>query len=164
MKLLLPFFIFFSLNSFAQNSFSNVRSILTNADSVIIASHQSLFVPEKPIGTPAEKGKEIVVKGKPNYSIILKSCKLDHKSVDSLAFILTREADGNINQMACFDPHHTIYIFKKEALSFIDICFGCHRFSMSKDFKFGVYGLTDETWVELESFFEKHQIDNKKTF
>ena len=164
MKSLFPLFIFFSLSSFAQKNVSNVRSILTNVDSVIIANHESLFVPEKPIGTPAEKGKEIVINGKPNYSIILKSHKLDSKSIDSLVVILTKEVDGDINKMACFDPHHIIYIFKKGNLSYFDICFGCHDFSISKDIKTGGHEFTNETWAELESFFKNRGFDNKILF
>ena len=164
MKILLSLFIFCSVNSFAQTSQSNLRSFLINADSVIISNHKSLVVAEKPIGVPAEKGEDIVANGKPNYAIILKSYKLDQISIDSLATILTKEVDGNSNQMACFDPHHTVYIFKNGKLSYLDICLSCHRFSRSKDIETADHQLTDETWLELESFFANRGIENKFSF
>ncbi len=122
MKFLLPLFAFFSLSSFAQDSVSNVRAILTEADSVIIVRHETLLVPGKP-GRASTK-KEIIIDGKPNYAIILELHKLDHKSIDSLAFILTKESNDDITIMNCFVPHHTIYIFKNETLSYFDLCFG----------------------------------------
>jgi hypothetical protein len=164
MKFLLALFLLISLDTVAQNSLSNIRTILTEADSVIIASHESLVVPEKRIGGPPEKSKEIIINGKPNFSIILKSHKLDHKSIDSLVFILTKEVSGDITQMACYDPHHAIYIFKKKTVSYLDICFGCQRFSKSKDIKFDIHELTNETWIELESFFAKRIVDNTNPF
>jgi hypothetical protein len=162
MKFFLCLFIVFSLSASAQDSVSNVRSILTEADSVIIVKHETLLVMGKP--GRASTTKEIVINGKPNYSIILQSHKLDPKSIDSLAFILTKNPDGDIVTMNCFESHHTVYIFKKEILSYLDICFGCHRFSRSKDIKTGDHKLTNETWAELESFFARRKIDNKNTF
>ena len=162
MKIFLSLFIIFSLTPSAQDSVSNVRSVLAEADSVIIVKHETLLVPGKP--GRVSTTKEIVINGKPNYSIILQSHKLDHKSIDSLAFILTKKPDGDIVTMNCFEPHHTIYIFKKETLSYLDICFGCHRFSRSNGIKTGDHKLTNETWVELESFFARRKIDNKNAF
>jgi hypothetical protein len=162
MKFLLTSFLLFSLPGFAQDSLSNVRSILIEADSVIITKHETLVVPGKP--GRASTTKEIIINGKPNYAIILQSHKLDDKSIDSLAFILTKNPDGDAVTMNCFYPHHTVYIFKKGILSYLDICFGCHRFSRSNDIKTGDHKLTNETWVELESFFARRKIDNKNTF
>ena len=161
MKFLLAVFLLISLSAVAQNNLSNIRTILTEADSVIIVSHESLIVPEKPIGSPAEKAKEIIINGNPNYSIILNSYKLDHRSVDSLVLILTKKIDGDFVKMACFDPHNTIYSFKKGVVSYLDICFGCHQISGSKDIKPGDIELTNETWVEMESFFAKRGVENK---
>lgn len=141
---------------------SNVRTILTEADSVIIVRHETLLVPGKP--GRVSTTKEIIINGKPNYAIILESHRLDHKSIDSLAFILTRDSNDDITKMNCFVPHHTIYIFKKETLSYFDLCFGCHRFSKSKDIKIGVHELTNEIWAELESFFARRQIGRIKPY
>lgn len=162
MKFLVSLFIIFSVPAYAQDSFSNVRSIITEADSVIIVRHETLLVPGKP--GRVSTTKKIVINEKPNYSIILQSHKLDQKSIDSVVFILTKNPHGDIVTMNCFEPHHTIYIFKKETLSYLDICFGCHRFSKSTDIKTGGHELTNETWIELESFFARRKIDNKNAF
>jgi len=162
MKLIFALFIFCSLDALGQGTVSNVRAILTAADSVIIVQHETLLVSGKP--GKSSITKEIVVHGKPNYSVILKSLKLDRRSIDSIAVILTKEVDGDIVTMSCFEPHHAVYIFKNKTLSYLDICFGCHIFSHSKDINTGGHQLTNETWLELESFFTARQFETKFSF
>lgn len=159
MKLISALLIFCSLDSSAQDTTGNVRAILSEADSVVIVQHETLVVFGKP-GRPSTT-KEIVINGKPNYSIILRSLQLDRKSIDSLALILTKKVDGDVVTMACFEPHHAVYIFKNKTLSYLDICFGCHIFSHSKDIDTGGHQLTNETWLELESFFKARQFETK---
>ncbi|MFM6924826.1 MAG: hypothetical protein ACKOU7_04940 [Ferruginibacter sp.] len=162
MKLIFALFIFCSLDVFGQDGVNNVQSILSAADSVVIVQHETLLVSGKP-GKPSTT-KEIIVNGKPNYSIIIKSIKLDRAGTDSLAVILTKEIDGDIVTMSCFEPHHAVYIFKNNTLSYLDICFGCRIFSHSEDINTGGHKLTNETWFELESFFKTRQFETKFSF
>ena len=50
-------------------------------------------------------------------------------------------------------PHHTIYIYLKSKISYIDICFMCGEFETSKDIKIRVDDFDQLTWTNLEEFF-----------
>lgn len=159
MKFLCALLILSAQIAYGQGSANNIFSVLTESDSVIIVKHETLVVPGKP-GWPSTT-KEILINGKPNDDIILTSTKLSRRSINSLAVILTKETAGDIVTMACFDPHHAVYIFRKEKVSYLDICFGCRQFSYTKEINTGGHQLTNETWLELESFFNAEGIETK---
>ncbi len=63
----------------------------------------------------------------------------------------------------CFEPHHTIFIFKKSKLSFVDICFTCHQFFTSPDLKNTIDEIENKKWRDLQQFYKslgfKYEID-----
>jgi hypothetical protein len=51
-------------------------------------------------------------------------------------------------------PHHAVFLIKNGNTSYVDICFGCHRFETSKDMQ-RLYAFDNRKWIELEEFFMK---------
>ncbi len=73
--------------------------------------------------------------------------------VDSLINILDRPfKDSIISLKGCYIPRQTVFIFKGNKLSYIDICFHCRNFETSKDL-LSLYACDDRKWEELENFF-----------
>lgn len=155
MKCLLLLFLSISFSAFGQES--NVLQKFSHADSVIIVSHESLVLSGPP-GKPGIR-LELVKENKPDYSIIREIKKLDKISIDSLAVILlSPDNDPDINTVFCFEPHHAIFIFTGELISYFDLCFACKRFVTTNDIAVSERILSNQVWHLLESFFRNRQI------
>jgi hypothetical protein len=127
------------------------------ADSVVLVSHMSLNGIDRTIVlSSAENESYLVKRDSINASLIKQRHSLKNISdVKFLWFTLTRENhDSIIEEISCFDPHHTVLIFKERMISFIDICFECRHFVTSKDITLSDQ-LSKETWEILERFFRK---------
>lgn len=146
----------FSING--QNKKNNFEYIFSNSDSVFITSHGDLQFSKGP-----GKGwdyKKITINGKYNKEIVREIFKLDRISKDSLSAILTTpNNDSIIEDIQCFEPQHSILIYRNGKCSYFDICFGCRHFITSKDIKFEDDDLSDETWNSLELFFRNRNIN-----
>jgi len=158
MKAVLTLFLLISIAVSAQQHDSNILFKFGHADSVIIASHSSLVVQ----GKPGKSGTtlELVKENKPNYTILGKTKKLDKISIDSLARILvTPNDDVDQSTVFCFEPHHVIYLFTNNIISYVDLCFDCMRFVTTKDILVSEYVLSNREWKLLESFFGNRTIN-----
>jgi hypothetical protein len=124
------------------------------ADSVSITSHE----PTSGIVLVDSLGKEIPLpnllkNNKPNYKIVKEHKLLLKTSIDSLINILGRPfKDKVISVGGCYVPRQTIFIFKGNKLSYIDICFHCRNYETSKDLSF-LHAFDKRKWNELEGFF-----------
>ena len=135
-----------------------------NADSIILVSHLTTYVPIVDDKTNERIGSyHLVEKNKVNYKIIKERYSLNKKEADSIAkIIITPNNDSTIEDIRCFMPHHGILIFKKSKCSYFDICFGCRHFITSKDIKLSDE-LDDKTWNVLESFFRNRKLNYELT-
>lgn len=148
-----------SVSSFAQKHEQKVYSLFNRADSIVIVSHLTTYIPIVDEITKQSLGfRKLVINKKPVYSIIKESITLDKNAIDTLVkILLTSNRDIIIEDYKCFIPHHGILIFKKGKVSFFDICFTCNHFETSKNIK-----LSDElslkSWQDLELFFKKRNM------
>ncbi|MES2811612.1 MAG: hypothetical protein V4670_04005 [Bacteroidota bacterium] len=147
---------FFSISLFAQKAQKSLPMILQQADSLQITSHSSLSLVYFD-GTPSPT---ILVDGVPNYKIIKEIKTLSKTSVKELGalFLFHKNLKGG-KDTKCFEPHHSILIFKNGNCSYIDICFHCQNYKISKDLNVARDFLNrDEDWKKLEIFFRSKNI------
>lgn len=154
------FFIFHFSSGFGQSSNNKVYKKFITADSVILVSHLTTFIPIIDDSTHERIGSyRLVENNKVNYKIVKQRYQLDKKEIDTVAqIIITLNNDSIIEDIKCFMPHHGILIFKKGKCSYFDICFGCRHFITSKDIKLSDE-LDDKTWKTLESFFRNRKLN-----
>ena len=123
-----------SASAIGQNKKNNFKHIFSNSDSVLISSHEDLRT-----SNSSGKGwfyKPITINGNYNKAIVHEILKLDNISKDSLVNILTTiNKDSIIQDIQCFEPHHSILIYRNGKCSYFDICFGCRHFISSKKYK-----------------------------
>ncbi len=153
-------FLGFAATVFGQDVKNAVYLKITSADSVIIVSHLTTYVPFMDEETDKrDVVYKLVDNNKPNYKIIKERYSLNTIEVDSLSKILTtKNTDTKIVSTECFMPHHGVLIFKKGKCSYFDICFGCRHFRTSADIKLSDE-LNDKTWTDLESFFRNRGLN-----
>jgi hypothetical protein len=132
-----------------------LRSALNTADSIILAGHYS---PNEPI-KDERTGKylpsfEVIVNGKLNESIVQERKKLDRKEIKELGDILFSPTVADSIAAICFQPRNGIFIYNSGKLSYIDVCFDCHGFAISRDLESSV--IFDNTKYErLLQFYRK---------
>jgi hypothetical protein len=154
------FFTGFFSSGFGQNLNNKVYQKIITADSVILVSHLTTYIPIVDDKTKERIGSyRLVEKNKVNYQIVKEHYQLDSKEIDSVAkIIITPNNDSIFQDIKCFMPHHGILIFKKGKCSYFDICFGCRHFITSKDIKLSDE-LDDKTWNALETFFRNRNLN-----
>jgi hypothetical protein len=160
MKTYYIFFSFFlSVSLFAQKAQVSLPMILQQADSLQIISHSSLSVINLD-GTPSPT---ILVDGVPNYKIIKEVITLSKTSGKQLVNLFLFHKNLKVTKdTKCFEPHHSILIFKNGYCSYIDICFHCRNYEISKNLNITTNFLnTDEDWKKLEDFFRNKNIHYK---
>ena len=95
--------------------------------------------------------------GKVNRKIIREQCVLNNlKKAKLISILLNPLQSKDVEIGKCDEPRHTILIYKKHNVSYIDICFTCLRIHTSKDIHLDEFDFDDKKWVELESFFKSN--------
>jgi hypothetical protein len=136
----------------AQVRLTDIKKLVINSDSVIVTSHYDQY------STVKEDGqyffdKRLVIRNSINMTIVKEIKRLSDSSVLKLSNIISKPfSDREIERGLCFMPHHTIYIYKKSKISYLDICLMCGEFETSKDIKFRVKDFDQLTWTNLEEF------------
>ena len=150
--------------SFGQNLNKKVYQKFITADSVIIVSHLTTYIPIVDEETNERIGSyRLVEKNKVNYKIMKERYRLDKNEIDSLALIMIEaNTDSTIEDIGCFMPHHGVLIYKKSKCSFFDICFGCRHFTTSKDITLSDE-ISDKTWLHLYHFFRNRKLNYELT-
>jgi hypothetical protein len=138
-----------------NTGFPFLRTLMQQADSVLLTSHIGLEANEL-LGKKAGNPKvllPLLVKNKINQEIIIESKIIKEKTLDSLVNILTKKQTPYSGPAKCgFDPHQTIFIIYQGKISYIDLCFTCLSFSVSKDLK-ELNEIGDAEWQELKKYF-----------
>lgn len=129
---------------------------LKSSDSILMVSHHRtkghMEIDSMGNQVPIQ---ELILNNKPNYSIVLERKLIKGKAIDSLVSIVTRPSAKKQYALAsCFSPHHAIFIFKGDKISYLNLCFDCVRAERSEDlFKLPIFDL--KRWSELKFFFIK---------
>jgi hypothetical protein len=131
---------------------SEERVFFEGADSVLITSHETNVgfvdeITEKKLRIP------LIVSNQPNYGIIKEKKWLGKRAIDSLVRIFEQPNTTGYGLMGqCFDPHHTIFLFRSGKISYMDICFSCYNAEGSDDI---LHIDTEKQWLALKRFFRK---------
>ncbi|MFT6981953.1 MAG: hypothetical protein ACJAUD_000720 [Crocinitomicaceae bacterium] len=129
---LLFYFILFNLNiGFGQNTAFLKK--LKNSDSIVAISHKTLdkyrfnkcdslgnFIP----------GQSLLKSDDINPDVIVKKFRLSTEQINELVFELSSEVKVS-GVGACIDTHHSILMYSKGKLDYLDICFRCQNFTYS---------------------------------
>ena len=149
--------IFLSISLFAQKNGDTLAMRFQKADSLQIISHENLTIIDTSLGAI---NRLIVINNIPNEKIIKERITLSETSKKNLIDLF--QYHKNINgqkDIKCFEPHHSVLIFKNGKCSYIDICFQCENYSISKDLTVTRNFLnTAEDWKKLEDFFRNKNI------
>jgi hypothetical protein len=138
----------------------DLSTVLFESDSIQITSHKNLFIASQIPGKDNSYYKKVVENGFPNQDIIIEKITLDKKSSQKLVHLLTNQTGADsYDDLQCFIPHHSIFIFKNGKCLYLDICFGCKHFSASKEINIPEeFLLAIEDWEKLKSFFGEQNI------
>lgn len=134
----------------------NIRAKFLQADSVLLISH--VLTSGSTDLVTDKSGKDIspnlFIAGTLNRKIIKERKLIKGTELEKLIQILTRPFHDTVSsQGGCFIPHHSIFIFKNETVSYIDICFHCSSIKKSEDLD--KLELFDEIrWIALKAFFK----------
>lgn len=149
--------LFITYVSYSQNK--SLELILKQADSIQIASHEDLSILTQIPGKSEQIIRPIVINGIPNNEIIKERLTIDQSSRLKLTDFLINTKDNYSFDLSCFEPHHSIFIFKRGICSYIDICFGCRHYTASSELKLNdTFLISDEDWNWLEDFFKNQNI------
>lgn len=125
---------------------------ISTADSILLTSHT---------GTTIDHGKgnfntpELVINNRMNTKIIREKQVLSGTNLDTLIKILSMPTNNDSTSGAhCCDPHHSIFIFNKKEISYLDLCFHCNCLFTSKDLSL-IVGYEQPKWKALLAFFKK---------
>lgn len=112
--------------------------------------------------------RKVIIAGKPNEKIIKEKLILNSALRENLVAIIPDQhiaTDSIIVEVgaACFNPHHTIFIYKNKKWSYIDLCFGCQQYDFSKDLIINKENFLarQEDWDELKNFFRELNLTYK---
>ncbi|WP_417939856.1 hypothetical protein [Flavobacterium sp. RS13.1] len=154
-----------SLFSFSQIANDSLITSMKNAKKILLTSHEDFELFIKKTGERKTKFRPLLKNEKPNKKIIKKQIYLDLKLKNELINIISNQKkdslvyDGNY----CFEPHHTIFLYKEKKWLYIDLCFGCDHYSYSKELKINKddFLVTYEDWRKLETFFRNQNLNYK---
>jgi len=136
-------------NSIGQINIS-LKSKLLSADSIVLISYSHI---------QGKGDRKAILNDQMNLINLKEYISVKKSGTIELASILTTPfKDNRIEEMGCFDPHHTIYIFKKRIISYITVCFECEEIVVSDDLDIPENDFDKATWKKLKSFFRKQGI------
>ena len=150
---------FFGFSQTANDSLINHIKI---AEKILITSHEQLNLTTQKAGRTKTEVRTLLKNGKPNKKIIKEQIQLNLQLKEELIGIISNQKTDSIwNGAYCFWPHHTIFIYKQKKWSYIDLCFGCDRYSYSKDLQINkaAFLVTYEDWRKLETFFRSQKLN-----
>jgi len=134
-------------------SLTKIKQLILQSDSVILTSHIS--PPQIISKNDDPNDQKVVLNNKINPKLIKEQKIISDSSRKYLAHFITKPfRDNLIEEGKCFIPHHTIYIFKKSKISWINICFLCGEIECSTDIKFPEEDFDQATWKKLSEFFK----------
>jgi hypothetical protein len=128
---------------------TKIGSFIRESDSVILVFHEN---------SNSVSGETILVDGKLNKSIIKRTVTLSATEKERLGKILARRPKGLSESATCFDPHHTIAIYRLGRCYPVELCFGCRNTRQPSKIKLSYYDFDDRKWEELSKFFSNRNL------
>ncbi|WP_018341434.1 hypothetical protein [Cytophaga aurantiaca] len=143
-----------SSSALSQDNSNWLVKKIKAADTVLLISHKATAGEYYKDSTgKISPPPELIIANKLNGSIVIESKVLAGVERQTLSRILTQPLQSKNTAMAnCFIPHHAILLIKDGKISYIDVCFRCHRFKESKDLE-NIEDFDNHKWNELKSFF-----------
>ena len=158
--------LFLTTNGQSSENIKQVQQKFLSADSVVLISHvlTKEFAPK--IVHDWDKTKKWPIKKEVTHPTYLKNEKINpaiikqrkvvsKKEMTELSQILKYENAEEINQIKCNWPHHSILMYRKNKLSYIDLCFECRHINTSKDIHLTEGDFANAQWEKLKLFFKK---------
>lgn len=139
---------------------------LKNADSVVLVSHIDHTLNVLADGdVEAISRQPLVINSLPNNRIIKERRVINSSSLDTLVKILLLNSnDDSFEKASCYMPHHTIFLFKENDLSYIDFCFQCQRFETSKDLLNAIVDIGNQKMEKIRLFYKSLGFNYKLDF
>lgn len=125
---------------------------LTSSDSIVAISHQTLetyrYLNCDSLGNyiPAYS---LLKDGDIHPDVVVKKVLLNKDQIKVLTLALVSEAKISIIG-ECYDPHHSILMYKNGELTYLDICFDCRNFHYSVNSAELI--ISPLNWTNLTSF------------
>lgn len=166
------FLLFLSAKGQSSENIKQLQGKILSADSIVLISHvlTAEYAPkivrdwDKTDGKSG-KTKTLIKKipnpkflknEKINPTIIKQRKTISKAEITELSQIFKYEIVAETNQIKCNQPHHSILNYKKNILSYIDICFDCKHINTSKDIALTEADFNDNKWERLKNFFKKN--------
>ncbi len=147
----------------SAKAYAKLQKLLLSADSVILVGHENtgLEIIDSKTGRTLPN-QSIVTHGQINHAIIVDKVKLSSQETQYLADIIAVKYEPKtITMSRCFFPNHSILIFTQQKISYIDICFGCHRIQHSSDIRLADHEFDQYRWEQLKRFFKSSGITHE---
>jgi len=158
-SIILFILLFFSSIDLYSQSLQKLKSLILNADSVILTSHTAPL----PVVIKGQNKQDykLVVNNQVNLRFIKERRKINDAAIKELAtFLCVPFRDSIFQESKCFFyPHHSIYIYHKGILSHIHICFQCEDIECSPDIEFPENDFDQETWKKMKSFLKSEGLN-----
>jgi len=146
-----------------QTGIDEAAHRITTADSVILISHvvtnENHDKPEAiPNDTTSISFPSFFSGDDINPAIIVQRQLLSKSNIAALAKIIRKPIPkSNIGYVPlCFEPHHSILIYNKGRLSYIDICFHCNGLVTSSDLNLNNTDFKNGKWKDMKVYFLRH--------
>ncbi|GEM_PF-2378266 len=133
----------------------NLFEVVAGADSIIAIRHINtsngdiMVVDRK--GNYVQQPNLTLFDGQINDAVIEERVRLSDTEIEAFKNILIAKTGFSIRGMN-FDPHHTILIYSKKKMSYIDMCFECQSHVASLDL--ANFGFDETQWSSLQDFFK----------
>jgi hypothetical protein len=161
------FLLFAAAKGQSSENIKQVQQKILSADSIVLISHVLTveFAPkivedwdktQKRPRTGKTRYPKYLKNGKINPVIIKQRKILSTTEITELSQILKIEKVEERKSFRCDWPHHSILIYKKNILSYIDICLDCQHVNTSEDIALADEDFSENKWEKLKLFFKKH--------
>lgn len=155
-----------SISVFSQHANERLVEYLKEADSVLLTHHEDLLIDIwKPGKVPITQRRTLLKNSRPNEEIIKKQVLLSPELREEfINMIKGQKKDKYWDGAYCFEPHHTIFIYKAHQWEAIDLCFGCDHYNFTPNIPVNKeeFLFTYQDWRDLEAFFIKLNLYEKK--
>jgi hypothetical protein len=160
------FLLFVAAKGQSSENIKQAQQKILSADSIVLISHVLTVEFAPKIAEDWDKTKKrqsqrkiiyptYLKNGKINPAIIKQRNVISKIEANELSQILMYEIVEGTNQIKCNWPHHSILVYKKNKLSYLDICFDCKRINTSSDINLSESDFTENKWEKLKLFFKK---------
>ena len=152
-----------TINSFSQ---TDLKSLFTEADSIVIIHHNTPMHLKPPTYPPAKNTytatdslkTNLFMSGSLNQLLIINKLSLNEQQRNELTSIFTKAYNNKIITSLCWEPMHTIEIFSKVHHSYVTLCFHCYGYIFTDQTSSRIAYLPEDMWSALKDYFIRNVI------